>query len=199
MDVTGVILAGGSSSRLGQDKALLLLDARFPVNLYTRAAQLLQTLLPRVLIVGRAHPHFSYIEDDIPGTGPVGGVVTALRHARTPCLVLSCDLPFMNRQTLTTLLAARAERPGVALRTIFVHQATGSLEPLVALYEPEALNYLEPLLADRKLKLAWGVPEALQHRVMYTQAEALPFFSINRPADLQAARRILASMPDWDF
>ncbi len=188
--LTGVVLAGGKNSRLGRDKAALVLDAS-GTDLLTRTARLLQSLLPRVLVVGRTHAGFESLPDDAPGAGPVGGVATALRHAGTACLVLSCDLPFMDRATLSLLLQAWAKRRPETLLTAFAHKGTGRLEPLAAVYEPSVLPYCEACLTEGRHKLSRVVPERFQELLFYEDEAALPFFSLNYPADLAAAYLIL--------
>jgi molybdopterin-guanine dinucleotide biosynthesis protein A len=191
--LTGIVLAGGESARLGQDKATLILDASGR-DLLCRAVRLLERFTPRVLVVGRRDARFASLPDDAPGVGPAGGVATALRRSGTPCLVLSCDLPFMNEATLTKLLAAREARRPETLCTLFVHQETGRPEPLTAVYELGALPCFDECLAQRRLTLARIVPQALQERVPYSNVEALPFFSINYPADLAAASLLLSGI-----
>ena len=85
-DVTGVILVGGRSSRLGRDKALLRLGDR-PVLFHLR--DLLEPLVGEVLLVGYYRPEFEVlgfkvIEDILPDAGPLGGICTALISATTP-------------------------------------------------------------------------------------------------------------------
>ena len=188
--LTGIVLAGGQSARLGQDKAALVVEEGGP-DLLTRAVRLLESLVPRVFVVGRTDTHHPSLPDDAPGAGPVGGIATALRHTGTSCLVLSCDLPFMDATTLSTLTAAWAARRPETLVTAFAHNKTGRPEPLAAVYEPQSLPYFTACLAEKQLKLVRVVPEALQEHVPYSTEAALPFFSINYPADLAAARLLL--------
>lgn len=194
-DLTGVVLAGGAGSRLGRAKADLVLEGpgRAGETLLTRTARLLARRLPRVVVLGREHPEFESWTDDEPGAGPVGAVTTALRRAGTACLVLACDLPFLDEATVDRLLAGWRARPLETLLTTFVSPETGREETLVSIYQPGALRYFEPCLAQRLLKIALVVPPEFRHRVSYPPEEALPFFTINHSADLAAARIVAAS------
>ena len=100
----GVVLAGGRSTRLGQDKVRLRLpgDGR---DMLARTADLLAACTDGVVISCRAPdageetlalPGIRSIPDAESGLGPLGGVWSALRELRQPILVLSCDLPFLS-------------------------------------------------------------------------------------------------------
>lgn len=183
-DITGIVLAGGMSTRLGTDKSALRLIEGGP-DLLTRTASLLAQITSRVLVIGRAHAEFACLPDEMPGSGPVGGVVTALRATGTACLVLSCDMPLMDKATLEKLIVFRSQRPPQTLLTTFQDAATGAIESLASIYEPQALACMESCLAHKRFKLTRSVPEMRQHRLPYAFDESLPFFNINYPADLR--------------
>ena len=194
----GVVLAGGRSTRLGQDKVRLRLpgDGR---DMLARTADLLATCTDGVVISCRAPdageetlalPGIRSIPDAKPGLGPLGGVWSALRELRQPILVLSCDLPFMDMPTLRRLIDARGARPPEALMTTFQQAETGFIEALVSIYEPACLPFFEEAHARNLRQLNLVIPEKLQSRVVYTRAEALPFFNINFPGELEQARRM---------
>ena len=128
------------------------------------------------------------IPDEREGMGPIGAICSILRAEQRPVLVLSCDLPFMTGQVLRRLLAARAARPSDALMTVFRQTETGYIEPLVAVYEPACRPWFEAAVAAGKRRLGNVIPESLRACVPYGREEALPFFNINYPADLEAAR-----------
>ncbi len=186
--LTGVLLAGGKSSRLGRDKALVRLGGgeKSP-DLLERTAGLLREVCGRAVVVGHKRPGYTCLEDIAPGHGPVGGIATALEAAGGPCLVLSCDLPFMDRAVLRRLVEAREKRPEGTLTTAYMALETGRIEALVAVYEPGALPFFQDCVARKLLKISLVVPRQQQHFVPYSAEESLPFFNINYPADLAAA------------
>ena len=190
--LTGVVLAGGKSARLGQDKCALSLGG---VDMLTRTVRLLGALLGDIMVIGREYPGVACIPDDVPGAGPVGAVTTALRHAGGPCLVLSCDLPFMREETLSLLLRAWERKTPGTLVTAFRHDRTGKKENLVAVYEPDALARLEPCLAKNLLKLALIIPEGRYAFVPIPPDAEKDFFNINTPGDLLRARSGFAALP----
>src|SRR5271170_1000900 len=95
--VAAYILAGGESSRMGRDKALLDFGG---TPLVLHIASLAQPFTGAPIIVGPpdryAHLNLRVIPDDALGIGPLGGIATALRDSREPWnLVLGCDLPLL--------------------------------------------------------------------------------------------------------
>lgn len=193
----GVVLAGGRSTRLGQDKVRLRLpgDGR---DMLARTVDLLAACTGGVAVSCRRSSDagenggLRVIPDEVEGLGPLGGVWSALRALREPVLALSCDLPFMDGATLRRLVAARNARPSGTVMTTFQQAETGYIEALVAVYEPESLPFFEEARTRGLRQLNRVIPEAAQVRIPYTRAEARPFFNINFPADLEQARRMLS-------
>lgn len=198
--VAGLVLAGGKSSRLGRDKARIKVDGK---DLLCRAVNLLESVVGQVWVAGRdpsGHGlHNPWFMDDIPGKGPVGGILTALRKLQRPCLVTSCDLPFLDQPTLLRLLRARdAAHASVLngrppLMTTYGQTETGYIEALVAVYEPDCLPRLETAVAQGRHKLSAIIPRDCRTEIPYSKDDAMVFFNINRPADLAVLRRLEGS------
>ncbi|THB69241.1 MAG: molybdenum cofactor guanylyltransferase [Desulfovibrio sp.] len=187
----GVVLAGGKSTRLGRDKAR---EAVSGVSLLQRTCDLLSEVVDEVWISGR-NPvgmglNLPWIEDDTPGHGPLGGILTLLARLKQPILVLACDLPFIDRYTLERLLRARAGRKASTVMTTFRQAETGFIESLVAVYEPEAAPFLAAALGKNRNRISGAVPEECRLHITYTQEESDVFFNINHPADLAMLKRI---------
>jgi len=113
-EVSGFVLAGGASRRMGFDKARLPFGSERMVD---RQIRLLRAMCRSVSIIGPpdrfAGTGIQVYEDEIPGKGPLGGIHTGLRRARTEfSLFLSCDMPLMEERFLRYLceqaLASRA-------------------------------------------------------------------------------------------
>ncbi len=196
--LTGVVLAGGLSTRLGNDKTVIRLHGDSGPDLLTRTCSLLSEIVDEVWVSGRSEvpkiPGYHWLRDERVGLGPIGGVTTALRSATGPILVLSCDLPFMDISCLERLVARRAERTDATLMTTFLQVETGFIESLVAIYEPAALPLFEQAVGNGIHKLSRVIPEEARLYVPYTSEESLPFFNINYPADLEMARRLIAGL-----
>jgi molybdopterin-guanine dinucleotide biosynthesis protein A len=106
MKLTGIILAGGKSSRMGQDKGLMLLDDK-PMIQHVIAA--LKPVVDEIIIISnqKGYDIFGYpvYEDLIKDKGPLAGISTGLHHANFDnSVVLSCDTPFVNSSLLSLLI-----------------------------------------------------------------------------------------------
>lgn len=161
VDPIGVILAGGKSSRMGQDKACLQLAGE---SLLQRACNTLQGAgCHRVLLSGKAHPewHGINISDQAPDAGPVGGIISVLQHiaAHEPLpvtvLFIPVDAPLLTPELLQMLLE-QAQNDGcaiegsplpVALRTTpaVMSQCASTLPALLAAESRSVKSFLQPL------------------------------------------------------
>jgi molybdopterin-guanine dinucleotide biosynthesis protein A len=105
---TGAVMAGGKSSRLGRDKALLTLDGE---TLLERAVRTLREVTADQLVIGPSERSdqaagAGVYPDLYPSSGPLGGIYTALRFAAHPLvMVVACDMPFLNGSLLRYLLS----------------------------------------------------------------------------------------------
>src|SRR5580698_8383729 len=130
-DLTAFILAGGKSTRMGADKAFVVLDGR---TLLARALELARSVTSEVKIVGDAAKFATVapvVEDVFRECGPLGGIHAALRSSQTELnLILAVDVPFVLPALLQYLI--RRAHNAAALAT--VAQAGGHWQPLCAVY-----------------------------------------------------------------
>ena len=166
------ILAGGSSSRMGRNKASLRLGRR--------------TLLGHVRACARNSglPHRVIRRDLLPGCGPLGGVYTALATSRAQIIVfLSCDMPFISADLVKSLL----RRMGRRTEALFVTENGRVGFPF--LLRRATLPIVERLLARRRLSLQ-QLASALRARTARLPLRRRhELFNINTREDLQAARK----------
>lgn len=190
IDVTGVILAGGKSRRMGSDKASLSIDGQ---PLLQRVLAALGQVCPRLQIAGErpelASTDLPAFADSHPGSS-LGGLHNALVNTRTEwVLVLPCDLPYPSPQLLQALLARREGVQAVIPRTR--HGA----EPLVGCYRRDILPLVEEQLERNNLRMT-DLVDRLQLR--YLDERDLPngwrraLTNLNRPQDLE---RLLSPPP----
>ena len=193
----GIVMAGGKSSRLGQDKTRLSLYGPGSPTLLEQTATLLQACTESVFISCRNSQNvapFSTIHDMYEGTGPAGGILSVLHTVNEAILVLSCDLPFMQQSLLQRLLAARAIRAPQTVMTAFCNQTNGHVEPLVAIYEQESRTWFEKAAATGQRKLNLIVPPKYRMLVPYSPQEAHAFLNVNTPEDLARARSLASPL-----
>jgi molybdopterin-guanine dinucleotide biosynthesis protein A len=185
------ILAGGSSTRMGADKALLEWNGQ---PLLHRAARLLDPLVASVTVIGDPARYASLglavVPDDVPGLGPLGGIATALRISRSPWnLVVGCDLPYLTAAWLEFLIArALASRADALLPA----GARGA-EPLCAVYHARCAPVISAALERGVRKVTDGLAGLVIETLPQADwkafdSEGCLFKNMNSPADYEWAR-----------
>lgn len=189
MAYTGIILAGGKSLRMGQDKGLVLLNSK---PLITYAIEALKPLVSEILIVANTQGYHSFgfkVYTDLkPDCGPLGGILTGLSHSQTDWnFVLSCDTPFVS----TELFAHLQSKAGSEKAILPLHK--GQLEPLVGLYHKSCLKTFSDLIDQRELKMRYAVRQLSRLEVTIDENNALYnqrlFNNINTPEALKQAEQ----------
>ncbi|MGH7918973.1 MAG: NTP transferase domain-containing protein [Candidatus Dormibacteraceae bacterium] len=144
------MLAGGRSTRMQRDKATLEYAGRTQLE---RTVELITALVERVFVSVRPEQtgdplraRFAQIVDSGEATGPIAGIIAAqARHPDAAWLVLACDLPLLDPQTLEHLLRSRRpERQSTAYRS----SHDGLPEPLCAIYEPASREAIRAYVAS---------------------------------------------------
>jgi molybdopterin-guanine dinucleotide biosynthesis protein A len=189
--VAGFVLAGGASSRMGRDKALLEIGG---VPLLLRVARLAGPLVVTMTIIGPPeryrHLGLPIVGDDQPGLGPLGGIATALRFsAHEWNLVLGCDLPYLNAAWLEYLIARAAASAADAL----LPETARGAEPLCAMYRKSCAVRIAAALAAGVRKITEGLAGLTVERLDEREWKAFDsngrlFKNMNTPADYEDAR-----------
>jgi len=174
----GAVLTGGSSRRMGRDKATLAIAG---VAMADRVAGALRAAgAVDVVCVGHAVGTLGATVEDEPGSGPLGAVVAALRWAGDRnVLVAACDLVTPAPRAFAAVVAALVSAPGVDAAIPVIAERT---QPLAAAYAPRALR---PLVAafergERSITAALAALEVV--RVEGLDARA--FVDADEPGDL---------------
>jgi molybdopterin-guanine dinucleotide biosynthesis protein A len=198
-EVTGVLLAGGKSLRMGQDKRYLIVGEQ---TLLERGLGVLRSMFHEILVViAQDSPPLKIdarvVRDLVPDCGSLGGIYTGLTQATTPYIfAVACDMPFLNQ----AVIAQFTDRRDTA--DIVMARLAARLHPMHALYSKKCLPAMEQMIAARQLKIQ-GLLSHLSLRVQYiTEADLLSidpswrsFHNVNTPADLEAACSLLARIP----
>ncbi|WP_298480388.1 molybdenum cofactor guanylyltransferase [uncultured Maribacter sp.] len=141
--IYGLVLSGGKSTRMGQDKGLLMYHGN-PQREYLYG--MLNTVCVKTFLSIRKEqaseitPKFKTIVDTNEYDGPYNGLLSAYKkYPNVAWLVLACDLPLMNVESLKELIAVRNVKKH-PLATSFALKENPLPEPLCAIWEPEALK-----------------------------------------------------------
>ncbi|HDR89616.1 MAG TPA: molybdenum cofactor guanylyltransferase [Bacteroidetes bacterium] len=141
--VTGMVLAGGKSSRMGTDKALLPWGK---TSMLEHAANRLKPLCHEVVISSndRKHqiPGFALIPDTEPGIGPLGGILSVMKRRNEEYfLVLSVDLPLVTSAILKHILSFRK-----SYSLVIPVNSNGMPQPTCACYHRKLLPLMEQMM-----------------------------------------------------
>ncbi len=186
-DITGIILSGGKSSRLGEEKGLATFNGK---PLVSYAIDVLKPICSKLIISANnqidEYEKYGYdvIRDEISGVGPMGGILTCLKKSESRFnLVLSCDTPFMSTAVFEYLLES-ADRYQVV-----VPKHDDFIEPLCSVYATNVLWELQHSVENGNFKM-YDFFKKVEFRAMDISPE-LPFFSedlfvnINTPKELK--------------
>ncbi len=184
---TGYVLAGGQSTRMGRDKALLEIGGR---PLIQTAVDLLSALTDRVVILGPSERYgflgVPVVPDRVPSRGPLSALYTGLERSGTDVnLFLACDMPLMQGTFLKLLL----ERAPLA-DAVLMRLGDGSLEPLCAVYNRSCLPAVKANYQSRRFKLSDLFPQLRTHYLTEADLQGLGldrriFANLNTPGDLE--------------
>jgi molybdopterin-guanine dinucleotide biosynthesis protein A len=195
--VSGIVLAGGRSSRMGTPKALLPLGGE---PLIVHLVRRLRTLFDDVVVVCAPGQHLPelparVVHDDIPYQGPVGGIYYGLSAAeREFGFVTSCDSAFLSVPLIRHIVSEPAEYD------VVVPRWDDRYQPLVARYRKTVLAHLEAQLANGELRPVF-LFDKVSTRVIEEDAirrfdpDGASFFNMNTPADYVDADRRWRTAP----
>jgi molybdenum cofactor guanylyltransferase len=179
-DITGVVLAGGRSSRMGQDKALLEWKGK---PLIRHAIDILGQLCEKVVISANKNDYgFTACEvwqDVWEVQAPLTGIYSCLRRSQNEwIMVLSCDMPLVDPRLFQTMVSLSSGYDVV----VPVHEG-GIIEPLCGLYNKRALPQLEQNLNGQSYSIKQFIMSS-KSRIMETGPEldffrADMFFNVN--------------------
>jgi molybdopterin-guanine dinucleotide biosynthesis protein A len=183
----GLVLAGGESRRMGQDKALLVRDG---MNQLEYVVSQLTAVTQKVFVSTRAgqqqepeRSRYEQIVDRYEDMGPIAGIVSAMEeYPNVDWLVVACDLPNIDVSTLYYLLANRSnDKPFTAFRS----SHDDLPEPLCAVYTSASRVLIEQFIAA-----GINCPRKILIRAdscLLTQPEPTALDNINTPADLRGS------------
>jgi molybdenum cofactor guanylyltransferase len=199
IEVTAVLLAGGKSRRMGEDKRYLVVGEQ---TLLERGLSVLRSMFHEVLVViaqdsAPLDIDARVVRDLVPDCGSLGGIYTGLTQATSPYIfAVACDMPFLN-QAVITQFTNRRDTADIVMARLATR-----LHPMHALYGKGCLPTMEQMIVARQLKIQELVSHALLRVQYVTEADLLSidpswrsFHNVNTPEDFEAACSLLARIP----
>lgn len=193
--LAGIVLAGGASRRLGQDKPLLQFGDR---TLLEIVVSRIETVCEEVIVAagGRGAEQWPglnarFVLDDPPGRGPLAGLQAGLRASSfDSALLVAADMPFLNTELLAFMKGCPRNYEALA------PNVRGRLQPLHAIYARGCLRQVESLLAEgngsmNDLLSRLNVEVLPEEALARYDPEGLSCFNINRAEDLERAEELM--------
>jgi molybdopterin-guanine dinucleotide biosynthesis protein A len=192
-----VIQAGGKSSRMGEDKALM------PIIGETSLIEFILDQIKdlgdeRLIISNYVIKKYEFLglpvyPDVFPNVGPLGGIYSAIYHSRYHyCLILACDMPFINLPLIDFMVAKAVDFDMVIPRW----ESEDYVEPFRAIYSKACLNPIREAIASGEKRVVSFFREV---EIRFIDAaeisrfdpEGLTFFNVNTPEDFLEAQKII--------
>jgi molybdopterin-guanine dinucleotide biosynthesis protein A len=184
--MTGIILSGGENSRMGVNKAFVVIDGE---RLIDRILNIFRGLFKDIIVVTNSPLDYldldvTLVTDIYPGKKALGGIYTGLFYATCPhAFVAACDMPYLNPRFMAYMM----ER--APAHDIVVPETPEGLEPLHAIYAKSCLPHMKRLILQDRLKVTGfykglkclTIPEAIQKTF---DPEDRMFINVNTREDL---------------
>lgn len=181
-DITGIVLAGGKSSRMGTDKGFLDLNGK-PFISYSISA--LKPLVSETLIIANTPEYDVFklkrIEDKIKDAGPLAGIYSGLNQSKTDYnIVLSCDIPLIRTEVLEELIKVQHSDTDVVQVV-----SNGKQMPLIALYHKRCKDLFYPLLQKNERRLHKALDQCKVKNIILNPDLDIFTTNINTPEELK--------------
>jgi len=193
MTVTGVVQAGGGSTRMGgQPKALMELGGR---RIIERVLAALRPVVDEVLIVTNTPELYAFLElpmvaDVYPDHGSLGGIYSGLKAASgQAAFTVACDMPFLSPEIIELVIRRSGEGD------VVIPRVGGQLETMHAVYGKTCLPHIEERLIAGRLKITGffqsvRVVEIAEEEIGRFGDPRLVFMNVNTPDELRRARAL---------
>jgi len=187
MEISGVILAGGKSSRMGRDKSLLPFGQKSLVEYqYGRLKSIFKNLY-----ISTKSDKFPFeaplIYDRSLNYSPLVAIKDILEEIDSLVFIISVDLPFVKIESIKRLLLAYKKGVEVVL-----YKSVNGLEPLCGIYSPLILDRINSMLKDNNHRLRDLIKAIPQDRVeILENKSSLEFLNLNYYSDYQKALELL--------
>ena len=185
-NLTGIILSGGKSTRMGENKAFIEIEG---IPIVHRIQNLFERLFDEVIIVTNQKRNFSDLnakiyEDLIPNRGVLGGLYTGLFFSSFVfSFCVACDMPFLKESVIKFLIE------NIDGYDVVVPKTKDGLQPLHAIYSKNCLEPIKKIIDEGKFKiidLYWMVKVKIVEEQEFFSLDPMreSFINVNTPEEL---------------
>ncbi|MBV1924786.1 MAG: molybdenum cofactor guanylyltransferase [Flavobacteriaceae bacterium] len=184
-NITGIILAGGKSSRMGTDKGFLKLNDRLFIE---HIIEVLKPYVSELIIVSNNSDYDVFnlkrVNDLIENAGPLAGVYSGLKASKTKRnIVLSCDIPLINSEVISVLINEKN-----STSEIIQIESNGKTMPLIAIYNKSCEAIFEALLNQGERRLRFAVNQCIVKNIALNKQQEQWVSNVNTPEQLKEIR-----------
>ena len=182
-----IILAGGKSSRMGQDKASMILGGKTVIQ---HVIDNLFFVFEEIFISGN-HSNYQIskgiIKDVTTQKGPMGGIRSALEFCQEDIFVCSCDMPFVSSDLIENILQKKVEY------RINVVRFDEKIYPVVGIYPFSILTDLKKTIESGNLRMTSFLEQQNAHYIDFEDSFEHQLLNINTPENFKTAEKIIKS------
>jgi len=190
--MTGIVLAGGKSQRMGEGKASLKIGRKQVIEIILEK---LRVTFDDVFIVGNSNficplSEVRVLADIIPGKGPLEGIYTGLLNSKSEYnFFCACDMPFLNIDLLKFIISEIDDSDAV------IPMVRGFVEPLHAIYSKRCLPAIKNCLENEDLRIKSFFPEVKckyipEVEIRKYDPSLLSFLNLNTPEAVELVRNL---------
>lgn len=184
-NITGIILAGGKSSRMGTDKGFIKLNDKYFVQYSIDA---LKPLVSEIMIVSDNADYdeidLKRINDVTKNAGPVAGICSGLEASKTEYnVVLSCDIPLITSEIVEKLIENIDDTS-----QIIQAESNGKSMPLIAIYKKEITKKFNNFLEKDERRLRVAINSCISKNVILEKEHELTTMNVNTQHELKAVK-----------
>jgi len=206
-NISGIILSGGKSTRMGENKSLLKIGDKTAIE---RIVDLMAGLFPKLILSANTPEEYSFlgletVKDIYTHAGPLAGIHAGLQKSTTEKnFVISCDMQLMNEETIKFLVDYNTDRQ------ITIAKADGFFQQLAGVYHKSCLPEIEDILTNSKIEESRVTDQkkrgcSVFKLVQTFEAEIIDaetqmpgykpgtFFNMNKPHEFEEIRKLIDS------
>ena len=197
--VTGIILAGGRSRRMGQNKALMRLGDE---PLIAHVIRQIESVTDELLLITNEPDLYTALKlpmypDILPGMGALGGLHAGLTYASNSTVIcVGCDMPLLQPNLLSHLTTLLGDHDAVVPCVQAADRSAPVFQTLSAVYSKRCLSAVDAMLAAGELRVhalydRIDVRIVQPHEWQVFDPQGLSFFNINTPEDFEQANKYI--------